>query len=311
MSTNRSFAVPAPLLSFFNGLSDPAKGITLALISNALFIFVGVMVRELSQTIDIFQILLFRQLVFVTLLTPSIIRNIDAMLHPKMVSMHVWRVTGAFIALYFSFLTVSNIPFADATALGFLKVLFVAVISRLFLKENVGWARMTTILVGFAGVMLVVQPTLESESMLYVGTGLVAALGAAIAVICVRKMANIESKVVVLAYQAIFVGAVALIPAIIEWQRPTWSELALLVLVGLISSIGQWFGVTAYKWGEANVVSNVEYSQMIYSMTLGYLLFAELPNTLALIGATVILLSAVMPFMSKFKKSSNSRFNTR
>ncbi|WP_373943840.1 DMT family transporter [Vibrio chagasii] len=302
MSIHRSFAVPRPLLSFFDGLSDPAKGIALALISNALFILVGVIVRELSQTIDIFQILLFRQLVFVTLLMPSIISNIDAMLHPKMVSMHVWRVTGAFVALYFSFLTVSNIPFADATALGFLKVLFVAVISRLFLKENVGWARMTTILVGFTGVMLVVQPTLESESLFYVGTGLIAALGAAIAVICVRKMANVESKTVVLAYQAIFVGAVALIPAIIEWQWPTWSELALLVLVGVISSIGQWFGVTAYKWGEANVVSNVEYSQMIYSMVLGYLLFAELPNSLALIGASVILFSAILPFIIKAKQ---------
>lgn len=302
MSIHRSFAVPRPLLSFFDGLSAPAKGIALALISNSLFILVGVIVRELSQTIDIFQILLFRQLVFVTLLMPSIISSIDAMLHPKMVSMHVWRVTGAFIALYFSFLTVSNIPFADATALGFLKVLFVAVISRLFLKENVGWARMTTILVGFTGVMLVVQPTLESESLFYVGTGLVAALGAAIAVICVRKMANVESKTVVLAYQAIFVGAVALIPAIIEWQWPTWPELALLVLVGVISSIGQWFGVTAYKWGEANVVSNVEYSQMIYSMILGYLLFAELPNSLALIGASVILFSAILPFIIKAKQ---------
>ncbi|CAH7065794.1 conserved membrane hypothetical protein [Vibrio chagasii] len=304
MSIHRFFAVPRPLLSFFDRLSDPAKGIALALISNALFILVGVIVRELSQSIDIFQILLFRQLVFVTLLMPSIISNIDAMLHPKMVSMHVWRVTGAFIALYFSFLTVSNIPFADATALGFLKVLFVAVISRLFLKENVGWARMTTILIGFTGVMLVVQPSLESESMFYVGTGLVAALGAAIAVICVRKMANVESKTVVLAYQAIFVGAVALIPAIIEWQWPTWSELALLVLVGVISSIGQWFGVAAYKWGEANVVSNVEYSQMIYSMVLGYLLFAEPPNSLALIGAAVIVFSAIIPFIRKQPQSS-------
>ena len=137
-------------------------------------------------------------------------------------------------------------------------MLFVAVISRLFLKENVGWARMTTILVGFTGVMLVVQPTLESESLFYVGTGLVPALGAAIVVICVRKIANEESKTVVVAYQAIFVGSVALIPAIIQWQWPTWSELALLVLVGVISSIGHWFGVTAYKWGEANIVSNVE-----------------------------------------------------
>ncbi|WP_372385796.1 EamA family transporter [Vibrio sp. BS-M-Sm-2] len=87
-----------------------------------------------------------------------------------------------------------------------------------------------------------------------------------------------------------------------EWQWPTGSEFLLLILVGVISSIGQWFGVAAYKWGEANVVSNVEYSQMIYSMILGYLLFAELPNTLALIGAAVIVFSAVMPFVIKLKK---------
>ncbi|WP_258182487.1 hypothetical protein [Vibrio splendidus] len=81
-----------------------------------------------------------------------------------------------------------------------------------------------------------------------------------------------------LAYQAIFVGGVALIPPLIEWQWPTWYELVLLewqwptwyelvllVLVGVISSIGQWFGVTAYKCGEASIVSNIEYSQRIYS----------------------------------------------
>lgn len=105
-----------------------------------------------------------------------------------------------------------------------------------------------------------------------------------------------------LAYQVIFVGGVALIPPLIEWQWPTWYELVLLVLVGVISSIGQWFGVNAYKWREANMVSNVEFSQMIYSMILGYLLFAELPNTLALIGAAVIVFSAVMPFVIKRKK---------
>ncbi|WP_258183160.1 hypothetical protein [Vibrio splendidus] len=60
-------------------------------------------------------------------------------------------------------------------------------------------------------------------------------------------------------------GGVALIPLLIEWQWPTWYELVLLVLVGVISSIGQWFGVTAYKCGEASIVSNIEYSQRIYS----------------------------------------------
>ncbi|MGB1320490.1 MAG: DMT family transporter, partial [Vibrio gallaecicus] len=293
--------------SYFHSLSAPTKGITLALISNALFILVGVIVRDLSHTIDIFQILLFRQLVFVVLLMPSIVSSWQAMTHPKMPMMHAMRVTGAFIALYFSFLTVSNIPFADATALGFMKVLFVAIISRSFLSETVGTQRIITIIIGFIGVLLVVQPTMDSNSLFYIGTGLVAALGAAVAVICVRKMSVVESKVVVLAYQAIFVGLVTLIPSILAWQWPTITELTLLVLVGVISSIGQWFGVTAYKWGEANVVSNVEYSQMIYSMLLGYFLFSELPNTLALGGAVIIIISALIPFV--FRKTLKNRLS--
>ncbi|MGF1709500.1 DMT family transporter [Vibrio kagoshimensis] len=307
MSNLKTFLVPTPFTSYFHSLSDPTKGITLALNSNALFILVGVIVRDLSQTIDIFQILLFRQLVFVALLVPSIVSSWQAMTHPKMPMMHAMRVTGAFIALYFSFLTVSNIPFADATALGFMKVLFVAIISRSFLSETVGTQRIITIIIGFIGVLLVVQPTMDSNSLFYIGTGLVAALGAAVAVICVRKMSVVESKVVVLAYQAIFVGLVTLIPSILAWQWPTITELTLLVLVGVISSIGQWFGVTAYKWGEANVVSNVEYSQMIYSMLLGYFLFSELPNTLALGGAVIIIISALIPFV--FRKTLKNRLS--
>ncbi|MCW1891186.1 hypothetical protein OK016_26680 [Vibrio chagasii] len=91
---------------------------------------------------------------------PSIISNIDAMLHPKMVSMHVWRVTGAFIALYFSFLTVSNIPFADATALGFLKINFVRGSYLSFIPERKRWLGSRRRSCWLCWVMLVVQPSL-------------------------------------------------------------------------------------------------------------------------------------------------------
>ncbi|MDH6016111.1 hypothetical protein [Vibrio splendidus] len=104
-----------------------------------------------------------------------------------------------------------------------------------------------------------------------------------------------------LAYQAIFVGGVALL---IEWQWPTWYELVLLVLVGVISSIGQWFGVTAYKWGEANMGTwfRMLSSHRESTHDSWLLLFAELPNTIALIGAAVIIFSAIMPFVIKLKK---------
>ncbi|MGF1888158.1 DMT family transporter [Photobacterium profundum] len=292
--------IPQPLLSYFKTLPAPIKGIALALASNALFVTVGALVRVLSESIDVFQILFFRQLVFVILLLPSILVNLDVLMKPKMVKLHLLRVAGAFVALYFGYLTVSNIPFADATAIGFTKVIFVAIISRLFLTESVGLSRFVMVAVGFVGVMLVVQPSMSQASEGYILIGLIGALGAAVAVICVRKMAATEPRVAVLTYQAISVGIIALIPSLLSWQWPTMYEFTLLILVGVISSIAQWLGVTAYKWGEANIIANVEYSQMIYSLALGYWLFTEIPNSLAIVGVSIIVASALIPYALKY-----------
>ena len=276
------------------------QGILLALISTGLFVLVGVLVRILSERIDLFQILLFRQLVFIVLLLPSVKASIDILLKPRQVKLHFLRIFGAFLALYLGFVTVSHIPLADATALGFTQVLFVAVISRLFLSEAVGLSRLLTILIGFAGVMLVVQPEFN-QSAVYTLTGLIAASGAAVAVVCVRKMAQTESRVVLLSYQAVFVGLIALLPSLMSWQWPTLYELMLLILVGVISSAAaQWIGVTAYKLAEANVIANVEYAKIVYSLALGYWLFAETPDTLAVLGVLIIFASAILPLLMTF-----------
>ncbi|WP_026340001.1 DMT family transporter [Amphritea japonica] len=282
----------------------PLRGILLALMSTALFVFVGVLVRILSDTIDVFQILLFRQLVFITLLIPSIIISIDTLLKPQMVHLHLLRIVGAFMALYLGFITVSNIPLADATALGFTQVLFVAIISRVFLSESVGIARQITVLVGFCGVLLVVQPVFEATSTIYTLAGLAGALGAAVAVVCVRRMSRSESRVILLTYQAVFVGLIALIPGLLAWQWPTMHELVLLVFVGVISSAAQWIGVTAYKLGEANVIANIEYAKIIYSLAFGYWLFAEIPNSVAVVGALIIIGSGFLPLASRYWSKS-------
>lgn len=302
----------SPLLSQITGrfhrylslMPSNAKGIALALISTCMFVYVGVLVRLLNETFGIFQILLFRQLIFIAVLIPAMSQNLPALLKPRLVGIHAIRILGAFSGLYFGFLTVSNLPLADATALGFTQVLFVAVIARTVLAESVNMERLTTILVGFAGVMMVVQPSFEQTSI-YILTGLGAALGAAVAVSCVRRMVQTEPRIVILAYQAVFVGLLALIPALAGWHWPTAHEWLLLSGVGGISSLAQWISINAVKWGEANVIANVEYAKMIYSMLLGYFLFAEIPNTLAFIGAAIIISSVAVPQLFRRQQSAN------
>lgn len=272
------------------------KGITLALISTALFTIVGVFVRQLSTDYDTFQILFFRQLIFMLLLMPAISKNIDVLLKPNKISLHLLRIVGAFTALYFGFISVSNIPFADATALGFLQVLFVALIAHFVLAEQITSSRIFTIVVGFIGVMTVVRPTFASHN-LYVLSGVIAALGASVAVVCVRKVAQSEPKITLMAYQALAIGLMTLIPTLYLWRTPTVEDFMLLLLVGIISSFAQYVGISAYKWVQANIIANVEYVKIIYSLIIGLVVFSEIPDLWSMIGALIILISALIPLI--------------
>ncbi|OEE03288.1 hypothetical protein OC7_15560 [Vibrio cyclitrophicus ZF270] len=272
------------------------KGITLALISTALFTIVGVFVRQLSTDYDTFQILFFRQLIFMLLLLPAIRKNIGVLLKPNKISLHLLRILGAFTALYFGFISVSNIPFSDATALGFLQVLFVALIAHFVLVEQITSSRIFTIVVGFIGVMTVVRPTFESHN-LYVLSGVIAALGASVAVVCVRKVAQSEPKITLMAYQALAIGLMTLIPTLYLWRTPTVEDFMLLLLVGIISSFAQYVGISAYKWVQANIIANVEYVKIIYSLIIGLVVFSEIPDLWSMIGALIILISALIPLI--------------
>ncbi|GEM79099.1 DMT family transporter [Vibrio superstes] len=281
-------------------------GIGLALISTLLFTLVAVLVKQLSTSIDVFQILLFRQMIFLAVLLPAIYQNIHIILKPTNIKLHSFRILGAFTALYLGFITVSNIPLADATALGFTQVLFVAVISRIYLAESLTTSRITTIAVGFIGVMLVVQPGFDDSPLLYIALGMLGALGAATAVICVRKVAQVEPKITLLAYQAFFVGAFAFIPSMFTWTWPDPQQLLQLVAVGFLSSIAQWVGISAYRYGQANVISNVEYAKIIYSLLLGFLIFGEQPNSLAIVGMLVVISSSAVPLIIKNRSRAQS-----
>ncbi len=285
------------VLQLFDASSPISKGVTLALISTALFTIVAVFVRKLSADYDTFQILFFRQFIFMLMLVPAITNNIQVLLKPKKVPLHILRILGAFTALYFGFITVINIPFADATALGFLQVLFVAIIAHLALSEQVTGTRIFTIVVGFIGVMMVVRPTFEDSQSIYILSGVVASIGAAVAVICVRKVTQSEPKITLMAYQALAIGFIALIPTLFLWRTPTLEDFMLLLLVGIISSIAQYVGISAYKWTQANIIANVEYVKIIYSILIGMMIFSEIPDAWSIIGASVILASALIPMV--------------
>jgi drug/metabolite transporter (DMT)-like permease len=241
----------------------------------------------------VLQILFFRQIVVFLSSLPSIQRSFPHSLKTKFPGQHALRLIGAFIALAGGIWAVAVLPLTTAATLGFSKVFFVALLAALFLKETVGRHRIIAVVVGFIGVLVIMRPSINGLADYNAIIPVVAAMGAALAVITVRRLSQTESTATLLIYQAVFVGVLAGIPLPWLWNTPDLPGLLLLLAMGLLAAMGQWFGVKALRLGEASVIGNIQYVQLIYAAVLGYILFSEVPDLQTLIGAAVIVASSV------------------
>ena len=285
MSTSR-------ILNISN-LSPNIQGILWALLATGLFATVAAMAKVAVTEFHVLQILFFRQIVVFLSSLPSIAKTFPQSLKTKHPMMHAVRLTGAFVALSTSIWAVAVLPLTTAITLAFAQVFFVALLAMRFLNEPVGIHRIGAVVFGFIGVVVVMRPGAEGLFNLYALIPLAGAVGAAFAVISVRRLSQTESTATLLVYQAVFVGALAGIPLFWLWVTPDLAGLVFLLAMGVLATIGQWVGVKALRLGEASVIGNIQYTQLIYAAIFGYVLFGEVPDRYTLIGAAIIIGSAL------------------
>ena len=274
-------------------MHDNIRGILWALISAALFATVAAMAKVAVTQYHVLQILFFRQAIVFLSSLPSITRNLPQSLKTQRPALHLLRLTGAFVALSASIWAVAVLPLTTAITLAFAQVFFVALLAMRFLGESVGAHRLGAVAVGFIGVVVVMQPSVDGLINVYALIPLAGAVGAAFAVISVRTLSQTESTATLLLYQALFVGALAGIPLFWFWTTPDLPGLLLLLAMGILATMGQWVAVKALRLGEASVIGNIQYTQLIYAAILGYAMFGETPDSHTLLGAAIIIASAL------------------
>lgn len=195
---------------------------------------------------------------------------------------------------------------ATAVTLSFAQVFFVALLAFLFHKEAFGPHRISAIVVGFAGVLIVMRPGVSDVG---IGAALIPVAGAfaaAIAVTSVRALSQTESTMTLLAYQSIFVGLLSGFAMLWLWVTLTLWEAVFLLLMGALATGANWAGVHALRLGETGVVSNVEYIKLVYAVILGFVILLELPDAFDMLGAVVIMGSAIY----MLRRERNNRLST-
>ena len=257
---------------------DNIKGILWALLANGLFATVATMAKLAVTVYHALQILLFRQIIaFLSSLT-SIAKSFPQSLKTHHTGLRVVRLIGVFAALSTSIWAVAVFQLTTAITLAFAQVFFVALLAMKFLGEPVRTHRIGFMIVGFVVVVIVIQPGVDGLFNRYSLIPQVVPVGVAFAVASVRKLSQTESTATLLVYQAVFVGTLASISLFWVWVTPVLPCLILLLAMGSLVTLGQWVGVNALHLGEASVIGNIQYMQLIYEEILGYVQFWRNPE---------------------------------
>jgi drug/metabolite transporter (DMT)-like permease len=263
-------------------------------------------VKELGGEITVFQILLIRQATMTITVMPVIARNFPDALRTKSLPLQLVRVVFAIIAMVGSFLAIQHMPLADATALSFAKSLFVTIFAILFLKEVAGFNRWFATLIGFAGVLVIVQPE-PSGIDLYALYAIAGAAGAAMVSTIIRHLSQFDRSITILSYQALLVGAVMLPFGIYFWVWPTAIQWGMMLGIGLLSVAGQFCNIAGYRAGEASAVAPLDYARLVFAALIGFLVFLEVPSWSTIVGSGIIIATSIYSLRSEQRRSKIGR----
>jgi drug/metabolite transporter (DMT)-like permease len=269
----------------------PAKGIfwmcTAAFGSSSM----NGMIREASADIHAFEIAFFRNVFGFIALLPMLLKDgIGATMRTAHPWLHTCRGLLNAVAMLSFFYAVTVTPLATVAALGFTAPLFAAVLAIPILGERPGWRRWAGLLIGFIGALVIVRPGFDEVTL---GTVMVLLSSAAWAgaLIIIKILARTESSLTITIYAALFLTPITLAAALFVWSAPTPLTWLLLVGIGIFGSLTQWSIAQAFHEADATVVLPFDFTKLLWASAIGYLVFAEIPDPLTLLGGSIILAS--------------------
>jgi len=192
-----------------------------------------------------------------------------------------------------NFLGLRWLQLDEALSIIFTFPLLVAIISGPMLGEWIGWRRWTAIGFGFVGVLLITRPGLggmHAAALFTLGATFCYAFYAVIT----RIVSRVDSNQTSLFYANV-IGALAMLPVIpFVWQPPVnWVVVFLMVMIGVLGSTGHYFLIAGHKLAPASVLSPFVYTQLIWVIVLGYLVFGQVPNSWTIAGAAIVIASGL------------------
>jgi drug/metabolite transporter (DMT)-like permease len=286
---------PSSVIAARSRLTPATTGIALMLLATLLFTVMDTIGKTLSATYPVQQVIwarYFFQFALMLLLIPRL--GFAGLLWTRRPGVQIARGLLLTIATYCMITAISIVPLADAYTITFIAPLLVTVLSIPLLKERVGWRRLSAVVVGFIGVLIVFRPIAAPVDWAML-LPLITAGCFAVYQILTRKVSydSRETAFMMLFYLA-WIGT-AVMTAIVpyHWRTVASGDWAWMIGMGALGAAGHLILIRALTIAPASLLSPFIYSQIVWALTIGYFWFGDVPGIWMLIGCTVIVASGL------------------
>lgn len=278
------------------GARSPLEAIAIMCFASLCFIAMHTCIKSVRGSVPV-PVILWSQYAFQIALLAAVLapRRDGTMRHalssPRL-GLQVLRAVMLMSAVGLMFVAVGLMQLADAVAVTFVAPLLITAASMVFLKEKVSLGHWAAILVGFAGVLVIVRP----GSGLFAWAALVP-LAASVCVAVYQTLTRPLSATVAplaMLFNATLTGAlVTTLVVPFFWQMPDVREAGFLLAAGVFGTGAHFCLIKAYQWGQASLVAPFAYTELLWASLLGFTVFGDVPDMATLAGGAVIAASGL------------------
>mgnify|MGYP001189004778 CR=1 FL=1 len=283
---------PLPAAAALARPDSPFRAILMILASSGLFAAGDIAAKLMTDAMPGIEVAWLRYAVFCALILPPVFawRGRRALKVPRP-SLQVARGIAVAGSSVLFIVGLEYLDVAEATAINFVSPIFITALSIPLLGERVGLRRWAAALVGFLGVLIVVQPGGEAFSLaafLPMGAAACWAVGAV-----TTRMMQADHPEVTLAWSSIVGLAVTTVLVVPEWTTPSLELLGVAVVMGAFSAGGHWLVIRAFRTAAASTLAPFSYVQILYAGLLSFVFLGAVPALWTFVGGAVIALSGL------------------
>jgi drug/metabolite transporter (DMT)-like permease len=274
--------------------NQPIAGALFVLSASFMFAMVGTLVKVVSTSLNNEMVVFFRNACALIFILPWLVHNRPTGgIKTRCLGLHLLRSAAGLGAMYCFFYAIAQLRLSEAFLLSSTSPLFIPLIAYMWMREQVTYSARGAIIVGFVGIVLILKPGfgIFRPAML---VALAAGVLVALAMVTIRRMSLSEPAIRIVFYFTIVSTVVSGGPLLWSWQWPSPKIWWVLILIGLLAAVGQFFLTKGYGMAPAAQVGPLSYGNVVFATVNGWMFWGETMDLLTWAGAILVCMAGII-----------------